>query len=268
MQSSTQQVFEEIFREQENNFCFECGSPSNHWASVNNGIFLCLNCSGLHRGFGVNVSFVRSVNMDSWSDLQLSMMRNGGNAKLRQFFANYNIPSDKPIDFKYRTKAGVYYREQLKAVSEGKPLPNPPTLDEGLEIASAKPTSYNPNNITGFGSAPSQQEEASADPLSFEGMKQGAVTIGTSVASGAKTLATAVSDKVSDPNFKEDVKDFGVKVAVGTKDAAIVVAEKSKEIWNNRDEYMQKGGELAKQGFSALSGFFKSFSGSGQSAPQ
>jgi len=62
-------------------------------------------------------------------------------------------------------------------------------------------------------------------------MKQGAVTIGTSVASGAKTLATTISDKVSDPNFKEDVKEFGVKVAVGTKDAAIVVAEKSKEIW-------------------------------------
>ena len=26
MQSSTQQVFEELFRDQENNFCFECGT--------------------------------------------------------------------------------------------------------------------------------------------------------------------------------------------------------------------------------------------------
>jgi hypothetical protein len=269
MQSSTQQVFEELFRDQENNFCFECGSPSNHWASVNNGVFLCLNCSGLHRGFGVNVSFVRSVNMDSWSDLQLSMMRNGGNLKLRQFFENYKIPSDKPIDFKYRTKAGVYYREMLKACAEGKPLPNPPTLDEGLEIASSKPTSYNPNNITGFGSASNQEQQGEVDPLSLEGMKQGAVTIGTSVASGAKTLATTISDKVSDPNFKEDVKEFGVKVAVGTKDAAIVVAEKSKEIWANRDEYMTKGSDLAKQGYGALSGFFKKIAGSDTgSAPQ
>ena len=52
------------------------------------------------------------------SDLQLSMMRNGGNAKLRQFFANYNMPSDKAIDFKYRTKAGVYYREMVSSCSQ------------------------------------------------------------------------------------------------------------------------------------------------------
>lgn len=37
------------------------------WASVNNGILLCLNCSGVHRSFGVRVSFVRSITMDSWS---------------------------------------------------------------------------------------------------------------------------------------------------------------------------------------------------------
>jgi len=30
----------------------------------------------------------------------------------------------------------------LKACAEGKPLPNAPTLDEGLEIANSKPTSY------------------------------------------------------------------------------------------------------------------------------
>jgi len=261
MQNSTQQVFEELFKENENNFCFECSSPSNHWASVNNGIFLCLNCSGLHRGFGVNVSFVRSVNMDSWSDLQLAMMRNGGNAKLRTFFENYKIPSDKPIDFKYRTKAGVYYRDMLKALSEGRPLPNPPTLDEGIEVVSSKPTSLNPGNITGFGSTPSQ-DESLMDNLTLEGVKQGVVTLGTTMASGAKTLATKINEKVSDPNFKEDVKGFGVKVATTTKDAAGVVAEKSKQIWENRDEYIQKSSELAKQGYSATVGFFKKFMGS------
>ncbi len=40
-------------------------------------------------------------------------MRNGGNARLREFFENYNIPKDGPIDFKYRTKAGQYYREMV-----------------------------------------------------------------------------------------------------------------------------------------------------------
>lgn len=62
--------------------------------------------------------------MDSWylkkakvnwtrSDLQLAMMKNGGNAKLRAFFESYNLPKDGPIDFKYKTKAGFYYREMV-----------------------------------------------------------------------------------------------------------------------------------------------------------
>ena len=41
------------------------------------------------------------------------MMKNGGNAKLRAFFESYKIPMDGPIDFKYSTKAGAYYREMV-----------------------------------------------------------------------------------------------------------------------------------------------------------
>ncbi len=42
------------------------GSLSS-WVSVNNGILICMECSGIHRSFGVKASFVRSITMDSWS---------------------------------------------------------------------------------------------------------------------------------------------------------------------------------------------------------
>ncbi len=55
-----------IMKITENNYCFDCNLIRPQWASVNNGIFLCLKCAGVHRGFGVNISFVRSLTMDNW----------------------------------------------------------------------------------------------------------------------------------------------------------------------------------------------------------
>ena len=62
---SSQMVFNAIesvrLSDAHNNKCFECGCPGPQWVSINNGIFICLQCAGKHRGFGVQVSFVRSL---------------------------------------------------------------------------------------------------------------------------------------------------------------------------------------------------------------
>jgi hypothetical protein len=42
------------------------GKTPAQWASINNGIYLCINCSGEHRGYGVTISFMRSITIDTW----------------------------------------------------------------------------------------------------------------------------------------------------------------------------------------------------------
>ena len=45
---------------EENNTCADCGKSKPDWVSLNLGILVCLECSGVHRSLGVHVSKVRS----------------------------------------------------------------------------------------------------------------------------------------------------------------------------------------------------------------
>ena len=57
-----------------NTQCADCSGTDVQWASINLGIALCIECSGVHRGLGVHVSKVRSLNLDKWdsSTVQVS----------------------------------------------------------------------------------------------------------------------------------------------------------------------------------------------------
>ncbi|KAF4394754.1 hypothetical protein F8388_015660 [Cannabis sativa] len=39
-----------------NDLCAECSAPEPDWASLNLGVLLCIECSGVHRNFGVHIS--------------------------------------------------------------------------------------------------------------------------------------------------------------------------------------------------------------------
>uniref|UniRef100_A0A3B4BJ49 ArfGAP with dual PH domains 2 n=1 Tax=Periophthalmus magnuspinnatus TaxID=409849 RepID=A0A3B4BJ49_9GOBI len=69
----------ELVKQPDNSVCADCGAPDPDWASYKLGVFLCLNCSGIHRNLS---SKVKSIKLDFWDDgLVEVMMASNGNAK-------------------------------------------------------------------------------------------------------------------------------------------------------------------------------------------
>ena len=108
-----------------NHRCMDCGEHDPQWAAVSYGGLLCLQCSGIHRGLGVQVSCVRSIVMDNWSQAEVLSMLEGGNAQLLDFFERHNLSTHSDLDnnsflttenvakMRYKTKAALFYRQQM-----------------------------------------------------------------------------------------------------------------------------------------------------------
>uniref|UniRef100_A0A8C9W818 Arf-GAP with coiled-coil, ANK repeat and PH domain-containing protein n=1 Tax=Scleropages formosus TaxID=113540 RepID=A0A8C9W818_SCLFO len=69
-----------------NEHCCDCGQADPRWASINLGILLCIECSGIHRSLGVHCSKVRSLTLDSWEPELLKLMCELGNSIINHIY--------------------------------------------------------------------------------------------------------------------------------------------------------------------------------------
>jgi len=88
-------VLAELLKLPDNKECADCGSKGPKWASWSIGVFLCINCAGIHRSLGTHISKVRSATLDKWTDEQIDNMRNMGNARAKLIY-EANVPAGYP----------------------------------------------------------------------------------------------------------------------------------------------------------------------------
>jgi len=62
-----------------NSRCVDCDSPNPDWASLNLGVLVCIECSGIHRNLGSHISRVRSLDLDEWPPGHIAVMTSLGN---------------------------------------------------------------------------------------------------------------------------------------------------------------------------------------------
>ncbi|KAL7044026.1 hypothetical protein ACKWTF_001746 [Chironomus riparius] len=105
-----------------NGFCVDCDGPSPEWASLNLGVLICIECSGIHRNMGSHISKVRSLTLDEWPPSHLAVMLSIGNSLSNSVWEANTRGQAKPVPTSSREEKENWVRRKYEAKEFLQPL--------------------------------------------------------------------------------------------------------------------------------------------------
>uniref|UniRef100_A0A8C6P7C1 Arf-GAP with coiled-coil, ANK repeat and PH domain-containing protein n=1 Tax=Nothobranchius furzeri TaxID=105023 RepID=A0A8C6P7C1_NOTFU len=221
-----------------NELCSDCSQAAPCWASINLGVLLCIECSGIHRSLGVHFSKVRSLTLDSWEPELLKLMCELGNTVINNIYegACEELGAKKPgpsssrqekeawIKSKYVEKRFLKKMSGAEAMVEGERKSRPWTVKKCQRHSSSvrapnktrrkyhryEPGSASPANL-------SIEQEVSSDPEDPRELHPGALLYRSSRLHNLPLMAEALAHgaDVHSTNEEEEGKTPLIQAVIG-----------------------------------------------------
>ncbi|ONI10268.1 hypothetical protein PRUPE_4G038100 [Prunus persica] len=130
-------ILEGLLKQPGNRECADCKTKAPRWASVNLGIFICMQCSGIHRSLGVHISKVRSATLDTWLPEQVAFIQSMGNEKSNSFWEAELPPNYDRVGIENFIRAKYEHKKWVPR--DGKAKSPPRVSEEKNSVYRARP---------------------------------------------------------------------------------------------------------------------------------
>ena len=232
----------ELLQIESNKHCIDCNAENPTWVSINNAVFICSQCAKIHKMLNPEISTIKSIEVDDFTQDEISLLKIGGNDRFLALMTEYEITQSQNKEFKYHLKICEYYRMLLQC--ELQKQFNPDAYEQAIkikpspEIALQLMDNINEENIncnqskiqTGINNV----LDTFSSVFNFVGSKIQGTAQQLGIDEKIKNFGNAVKEGYK--NFNDNhpgikaAQDKAVEIA---SNAGNFVVEKSKEIYNS-----------------------------------